>query len=321
METRYYTMKLKQTKQQIGWLSAILLLAACGNGKENTAPVTEPLSIAHVVGIGKIIPQGGVVELAAPASGIVEERYFNTGDKVEAGDVILVLEKRNEILSVQENDAGIATQQLQVESARLALEQERIALEDQQRRLNDARELLKAGAVTGEEVRRLQNDADQGTERLKKTENDYRLQQSRLREMQTARAARENDLSLRSFRAPVGGTLLTLTPHAGEAVTMYQPYGRIAPDRPLEVMVEIDELFADRLAVGQRCTIHLPGDSLMAATGHIVRLSPDLKRKSLFSDSGSDLEDRRIREIEVSLDEVPGTLFIESKVECRVDLN
>ena len=310
-----------QMKQQIGWLSAILLLTACGNGKESTAPAAEPLAVTQVVGIGKVIPQGGVVELAAPASGIVEERFFNAGDKIAAGDLILVLEKNEETLSLQESDAGIATQQLQVESARLALEQERIALDDLRRRHLDAVELLRVGAVTGEEVRRLQNDLDQGTEQLKKVENDYRLQQSRLREMQTARAARENDLSQRSFRAPSGGTLLTLTPRAGEAVTMHQPYGRIAPERPLMVTAEIDELFADRLAVGQRCTIHLPGDSNVAATGSVTRLSPDLKRKSLFSDSGSDLEDRRIREIEVSLDEVPRTLFIESKVECRVDLN
>ncbi|MDY0183703.1 MAG: HlyD family efflux transporter periplasmic adaptor subunit [Proteiniphilum sp.] len=311
-----------QMNQQIGWLSAILLLTACGNRNEkNSIPAAEPLTVTQVVGIGKVIPQGGVVELAAPASGIVEERFFVAGDKVAAGDLILVLEKKDETLSLQESDAGIATQQLQVESARLALEQERIALDDLRRRHLDAVELLTVGAVTGEEVRRLQNDLDQGTEQLKKVENDYRLQQSRLREMQTARAARENNLSQRSFRAPSGGTLLTLTPRAGEAVTMHQPYGRIAPERPLMVTAEIDELFADRLAVGQRCTIHLPGDSNVAATGSVTRLSPDLKRKSLFSDSGSDLEDRRIREIEVSLDEVPRTLFIESKVECRVEIN
>ncbi len=308
-------------KHQIGWLSAILLLTACGNRKENAAPAAEPLTVTQVVGIGKVIPQGGVVELAAPASGIVEERFFDAGDKVAAGDLILLLEKSDETLSLQESDAGIATQQLQVESARLALEQERIALDDLRRRYGDARELLTVGAVTGEEVRRLQNDLDQGAERLKKMENDHRLQQSRLREMQTARAARENDLTQRSFRAPAGGTLLALTSRVGEAVTINQPYGRIAPDRPLVVTAEIDELFADRLVVGQHCTIHLPGDSNVAATGSVTHVSPDLKRKSLFSDSGSDLEDRRIREIEVSLDEVPRTLFIESKVECRVDLN
>mgnify|MGYP000952641714 CR=1 FL=1 len=310
-----------QMKQQIGWLSAILLLTACGNSKENSALQTEPLIVNQVVGIGKVIPQGGVVELAAPASGIVEERFFEAGDKLAAGDLILVLEKSNETLSLQESEAGIATQKLQVESARLSLGQEQIAMDDLRRRLNNARELLAAGAITGEEVRRLQSELDQAEKKLKKMETDHRQQQSRLREMQTARAARENDLSQRSFRAPSGGTLLTLTPRAGEAVTMHQPYGRIAPERPLMVTAEIDELFADRLAVGQRCTLHLPGDSTVTATGRIIHLSPDLKRKSLFSDSGSDLEDRRIREIEISLDEVPQTLFIESKVECRVDIN
>ena len=55
---------------------------------------------------------------------------------------------------------------------------------------------------------------------------------------------------------------------------MHQPYGRIAPESPLVVMAEIDELFADRLAVGQRCNIYLPGDSNIATSGRIARSHP-----------------------------------------------
>ena len=84
-------------------------------------------------------------------------------------------------------------------------------------------------------------------------------------------------------------------------------------------MAEIDELFANELAVGQQCTI-LVADSVLSSEETILRISPDLKRKSLFSDSGNDLEDRRVRKIEVSRN-VGVTPLIDTKVECVVILN
>jgi hypothetical protein len=54
--------------------------------------------------------------------------------------------------------------------------------------------------------------------------------------------------------------------------------------------------------------------------GEILSISPDLKKKSLFSDSGQDLQDRRVREIEISIGN-DANLLIDTKVECTVHLN
>jgi hypothetical protein len=95
----------------------------------------------------------------------------------------------------------------------------------------------------------------------------------------------------------------------------------MAPDAPLLVVAEIDELFAEKLALGQPCSIAFMGDSVPVAQGKILRISPNLKKKSLFSDSGNDLEDRRVREIEVLLSDIKKPLLIGSKLECTVKLN
>ena len=224
-------------------------------------------------------------------------------------------------MSVNEANTRIRSQELSVESAQIALAQERIAHKEQRRLLNDATELLEVGATTGENVRLLQNEFNQSDEQLKKAENNLRLQQSQLSELNIQQATRVNDFEKTKFYAPLDGMLLDLVPKVGEALNLHQQYGRISPNKPLVVLVEIDELFADYLILGQTCIIKLPGSSEIAATGEIIRISPDLKKKSLFSDGGTDLEDRRIREIEVSLNEISKTLFIESKVECSVQLN
>ena len=63
----------------IGFFS-ILFFVACGNKKEETAPIdVKPANIA--VGVGKITPQGGVSNLASPVAGIVSEIAVTTGGK------------------------------------------------------------------------------------------------------------------------------------------------------------------------------------------------------------------------------------------------
>ena len=319
------SMKLIETqilmKRQIALFLISMLLIACGNKQEKSEPVTTELTPSQVVGIGKVVPYGGVVNLAAPASGIVNEVYVNAGDSMNKGDLILALNNTNEQLSVNEANIRIKSQEFSVESAQIALAQERIAHKEQQRLLNDAKELLEVGATTGENVRLLQNEFNQSKEQFKKAENDLRLQQSQLTELKIQQATRSNDLEKTKFYAPLNGVLLDLAPKVGESLNLHQQYGRISPNKPLVVLVEIDELFADYLSLGQTCIIKLPGSADIAAIGEIIRISPDLKKKSLFSDGGTDLEDRRIREIEVSLKQTNKTLFIESKVECSVQLN
>jgi multidrug efflux pump subunit AcrA (membrane-fusion protein) len=308
-------------KRQIALFLILMLLIACGNKQEKSEPVTTELTPSQIVGIGKVVPYGGVVNLAAPASGIVNEIFVNAGDSVNKGDLILTLNSIDEELSVNVANTRIKSQELSVESAQIALAQERIAHSEKLRLLNDAKELLEVGATTGESVRLLQNEFNQSGEQLKKADNDLRLQQSQLSELKIQQATRANDFEKTKFYAPLDGMLLDLVPKVGEALNLHQQYARISPNNPLVVLVEIDELFADYLKLGQTCIIKLPSSADIAAIGEIIRISPDLKKKSLFSDGGTDLEDRRIREIEVLLNQKNKTLFIESKVECSVQLN
>lgn len=302
-------------------LTATLLLTSCNSKQEKTTPTQTETTPAQIVGIGKVVPQGGVIQLAASASGIVKEVHRKAGEQIQEGELILSLYNSDEELAVREADSRVRSQELAVESAKILMEQQKYLFEEQERQLKDAKELLAAGATTGENVRSLLNEYNRGAEQMKKLENDYRLQQSQLNELKIQRATKVENLQKKEFRAPSNGTLLDLTPNVGEAVSQYQQYAKVSPDKPLVVMAEIDELFAHMLQEKQPCSIYIHGNTGVAAIGEIVRISPDLKKKSLFSESGTDLEDRRIREIEVSLTEVYQPLFIELKVECSVQLN
>lgn len=302
-------------------LASVLIVSACNNKKESPTPIDAP-PVTRIVGIGKVTPQNGVSELASPASGIVTEIRRKAGDTVKAGDILLIVDETIESLSVKEIDSRIISQRHAVESAKSILLQEKLALAEKLRRLNDARELLEVGATTGENVRTLQNEYNLAVEQLKKLESDHRMQQAQLDETIIQRTSRQAALDRMQFKTPIDGILLDITPRIGEAVDLHETYARISPEGSLIVRAEIDELFADKLAVGQRCSIKLAtGDSIISSEEEIIYISPDLKRKSLFSDSGTDLEDRRVREIEISLRHANTTPLIDTKVECMVNLN
>ena len=60
-------MKLKTLmNRQIAILLLSMLLVACGNKQEKSETVTTELMPSQIVGIGKVVPEGGVVNLAAP---------------------------------------------------------------------------------------------------------------------------------------------------------------------------------------------------------------------------------------------------------------
>lgn len=309
-----------KNKRKSAWLLIPLLLVVACTGKKENTQTAPPTAVTRVVGIGKVIPRGGISDLAAPASGIVLEVRFNAGDSVRAGDVLLLVDKTEEALSVREADSRIASRRYAIASTRSQLQQEKLAVAEKSRLLNDARELLEVGATTGEEVRVLQNEYDRGMEQLKKLENDIETRQAEVEEAIAQRASRVAALERRQFRAPVDGILLDIFPRAGEAVNLHQTYARVSPGNSLIVLAEIDELFADKLSVGQRCTILLT-DSVLSTDEEILRVSPDLKKKSLFSDSGNDLEDRRVREVEISLRRPSIVPLIDTRVECVITLN
>jgi len=297
----------------------ILLLVGCGNKTENRVPVeVSPVTVA--VGIGKIVPQGGVSKLASPVAGIVVEIAVATGDKVKSGDLLLTLDNTDASLALSEINSRLVTQQKSIQSAELMKEQGLTRLREKERKLNDARELFDAGAVTGESVRNLQNDYDLEKQGQEKLQNDILLQESQLREIVSQKNMRSEELSRTSLRAPMDGIVLDVLPKKGEAVNRYETYMMLAPDAPLIVQAEIDEMFSNRLKLGQSCEIRVAGNPQPVAHGKLIVISPDLKSKSLFSDSGEDFQDRRVREIEISIDK-DTNLLIDTKVECMIHLN
>ncbi len=297
---------------------ATIIFVSCNKNKSESSTDDTPISIA--IGIGKIVPKGGVSKLASPVSGIVSQINVSIGDSITKDTPLIVLDSSDASLSYDEIDNRYKAQMQGVESAKIELEKGQVKLRDIERRFTDLRELLAVGAVSAESVRLIENEFNMEKQQLDVLRKDVNIQQSSLDEIKSQKEMKKLNLENTSLKSPIDGIVLDIIPHLGEALSIYDSYIVVAPHSPLIVSAEIDEMFSDKIKIGQICKIYVSGQSNHIGEGKIITISPDLKQKSLFSDSGQDFQDRRVRIIEVSIDNKVDIL-IDTKVECVVQLN
>ena len=81
----------------------------------------------------------------------------------------------------------------------------------------------------------------------------------------------------------------------------------------------IEKKHINKAKNGQKVKINMQGTSNTLSTGTVVFCSPFLSKKSIFNDRADNLEDRRVREVHVRIDQ-PKAVLIGSRVECIISL-
>lgn len=304
-------------------LSGIILLASCQSKKAEKNEVTTGLSIPkeinQVVGVGRVLPLHGLVDLAVEEGGIVQSVEKEEGDSVKKGEVIIVLNTSEASLKRQQTVRQINVQQQQNNADELNIQQLDIQLNSLLKKMKTSEQLVGKGAETKENLDALYTDRDVLESQIVQNKKMLAVGQAKIKELQTQLAISENALGKGVVKAPSDGILLTQKAKVGAAVHALEAFANFAPASPLIVDAEVDEMFANRLSVGQKVTVHYMGHDTTIATGEISSLSPDLSNKSQFSDEPAEKQDRRVRRIKIQLDSHAG-LLINSKVECNIQI-
>jgi multidrug efflux pump subunit AcrA (membrane-fusion protein) len=297
------------------------LLAACGAKKEAPAPAAPAVNFApvQVIGLGRIEPELRILDLQSEVSGIAVRIPVKAGETVAAGQVLVELSSAIENARLELKAAQARSERSQVEAAKAAAAAVRFRVENARLSLDRARALFEQNAqakapydaakadyeAQREDVKRLEAGIVAAEDVLKQSEADVRLSQA--------------EFDRRFLRAPADGQVLSLDIAPGALVVPEKAVGTFAPKSPLVARCEIDEMFAARVAPGQRAEIRAPGMTDVLARGIVSFAGPQLRRKSLFSDEVGSLEDRRVREVWIALD--PGAaLLFGTRIEAVIKL-
>ena len=317
-------MNIRHMKQYFSLLLAGLTLVACGKKESaDTAatPVADtlsrPLNVREVLGIAIIEPAERIVQLATESGGYVRKVSVRIGDQVREGQSLLLLDTDVENAQVAQARSKIAAQNDAVDAARQQLELLRIKLAKARADLLRDEALFSGNALSRQALDNTRATVPDLEQQIRAQEALTRQQQSRLGEIQADIRYYQALSGQKNVRAPFNGTCLSVDVRVGEYIDAKTSIGEFAPAGPVIALTEIDELFADKIKTGQKAVIRPQGNGGVLTTGTVVLCSPYLRKKSLFSEKAGDLEDRRVREVRVQLDD-PSKVLLGARVECLI---
>lgn len=297
--------------------------AGCGNSESQPESQSDtkarPIEVTQVVGIGKVEPRSGLRELAIDQAGIVSEVFKAEGDSVKKGDLIL---------SVDSDQIGLQTENLQIQLKRqneltaqaLASERQLAAeLRMAESEWQTSRELAMDGAETEQNVQTLAKDVEVLRAQYQGAKNVTRSNQLAGREITNQIEQNKTNIRAYSLIASDDGVLVSLDAEKGRAVEAFAVLGQLASDEERVIHGEVDELFADRIKIGDKVTIVKEGSDQQIADGEIIFLSPILQDKSIFYDKPGEVSDRRVRRFKVGFSQ-DTSILINTKVECIIHL-
>ncbi len=313
-------------------VSLVGVLCSCGGKKEanSTAAENEPLTstevpldstmkVKEVLGIARIEPEGKIIGINAETAGFVKEVLFAENTRVKKGDVLVVLESSIENAQLHQAQSRIKTQQASITATKANLESLKVKLANAQNTFERNLKLLQGNAATQQSVDDSRFNVEDLQKQLAAQQANIQQQEARLEELRADIGLSQTQVGKKSLRAPLAGTFLSCDVKPGNYIGTETVLGEFAKEGAYLAVGEIDELFALRVKNGNKAYIRPQGESNILARGTVVFTGAYLKQKSLFSDRADNLEDRRVREVHVRLDD-NSKVLIGSRVECVIEL-
>jgi multidrug resistance efflux pump len=305
----------------------VFTLSSCGNKDAKAADGPAPVKIEdqrvkssdinRITALGRVEPEDQITSLSMEVPGVVSKISANDGQELSAGTTILELDHSVESARLQLAEARVRTQGEEVKGILAQVRSAEIKAQNFKDRYDRLKNIFDSGAETRQNVDNAKTDSETAQREVERLQASRQSAESRLNELQADARVTRAEIGRKVLKAPTNGTLLKLTPNVGSAVAVGGSVGDFAPKGAITVLCEVDELFVDAVAVGQKATIRRQGSTDVITTGQVVSVGAYLKKKSLFSDEAGALEDRRVREVRVRLDDAKGVL-LNSRVECVI---
>lgn len=311
-------------KRYLSLVAVLSILCACGAKEAKDKAASEKSAaasvVSQVVGIGKIEPESDIIQLYAPVNGIVLKILKNENDTVSAGTPIIELDNRLEDAKVRQLTSELNTQMNQIKVDEASLGEYEAKCSNAVSELQRLQRLLAKGAETQQVVDDANTNLKTLQSNLKRLQASVAVSKSRLTQSQAALNVAMIEREQKTIKSPVAGKILELTTLTGSSIDTKQSVAQISPLGRTIAVCEIDELYADKVVVGQKAWIRNVGSNDTLSTGTVYVAFSFLKKKSLFTDQSGEKEDRRVRTVKIMLDQ-PDKLLLNARVECVIDIS
>lgn len=310
---------------------SISFLASCGKSKAEKAKEVafkqDSLKNAEttnnrILGVARIEPELGIMNILAGTSGRISAVLVEENDDVQKGQPLLNIEIAEEKAQLAQAKSKIGSQKAIVQTDKAKLEAIEIDFENAQETYNRDVKLYAINGQTKQILQESKTAMDKLAKDIEAAKATIKQSKSTIGELNADINFSRTVIKQKKVSAPVAGKILVLPIKIGEYVGVETQIAEFAPAGAYIAKTEVDELFADRVQLGQKAFIlsQSTGDTL--ATGKVSFAAEYLKAKSLFKDQNTEQEDRRVREVHIRLDEKAGGKkpLIGSRVDCLINL-
>ena len=305
---------MKKTRMKfLGWALATLAVGFAAGCKSKTAspPESKPkmdMTPTMVVGLGRIEPELRILDLQSEVSGTVTAIFFRAGNAVTKDQTLVELSSAIEKARLDQKAAQVQSQRSQIDAARAALGSAKARTENARLSFVRAKALTEQNAQAKSTLDAAKAEYESQLEDIKRLEAGVVAAEDMLKQDQADERLSRAEYDRRFIKAPSDGQILSLDITVGSLISPEKSFGTFAPKSALIARVEIDEMFAGLIRPGQKAYVRAPGMTEALAQGKVTFAGPSLRKKSLFSDDVGSLEDRRVREIWITLD--PGSRIL-----------
>ena len=250
--------------------------------------ISEPLPV-RLIEVNKgtvedIINESGIVELGeqqplkAPVEGTVAKVLVGVGDRLKAGQQLVLLQDPQQQNSLSEYQLKLQETQLDLESSRQKVEQEKAALTVDQKKLQADKKLFERGFISQDELQNQKDRVTNAKATLADAEQAVRRVMLRLQLLQLQGQELENQLQQSVVVAPGDSKVLEVTVQRGDVVERGDPLLTIGNPKQELVKLELSILNARKVKLGLPARISAIGTSSQTFTGQVKSLSLIAKR-------------------------------------------
>jgi multidrug resistance efflux pump len=269
------------------------------------------------LGVARIEPEDGILSLTAGANGKVLEVLIKENQIVRKGQSLLMIDNSIENAQLFQSESKIGTQKAMIAVSQSNLEVAKVSLknafENYQRNLR----LFEGNAQTKQAVEDSKALVDKLMKDVEASTANIEQSKSRMKELEADIIYYSTIVNQKKVNSLVSGKVLKVTVKTGDYINNTTQIAEFAPKGSLIAKTEVDELYAEKIQIGQKAFIisQTTGDTL--AHGSVSYTADYLKQKSLFKDQATEQEDRRVRDVSIRLESGKMPL-IGSRVDCVI---
>jgi HlyD family secretion protein len=273
------------------------------------APATEPARSPFsnsVAATGIIEAARENVKIGAPQGGLIQRVFVRVGDKVKAGDPLLLLDDR-------ETRAQLANMEAQLGAMRASLASEKVLWADADDQLKRTEVLEKQNVASVDEWTRKQFALRSMEARVAKSEADIKAAEAQVE------LARTN-LEILTVRAPRDGTILQLNVREGEyaGTTPTEPLMILGETERLQIRADVDEQNAPLVVANEPAVAFLKGDTKSPIPLRFVRIEPYVVPKRSLTGDTTERVDTRVLQIIFEFERPATPLYVGQQMDVFI---